>query len=101
MAQEPSSRLIHCLSVILFSLRETEFRERGIPPNMMTKIDKTQRPEQTDIVILPIRQILRVKAFRLGFSEQRAGRKFQYDEQRSSEENWHYERGRQLALAAP
>jgi hypothetical protein len=47
-----------------------------------------------------IETIMKSKAFRQGFDEKRAGREFRYDEKQTSDD-WNYERGRQLATAAP
>jgi hypothetical protein len=56
--------------------------------------------EQAKITFMTIERIMRSKAFRRGFAEKRAGRAIRYDEERAGD-NWNYERGRQLAAAAP
>ena len=59
--------------------------------------------DQADTRPATVGQIMQSKAFRQGFEEKRAGREFRYDEEFGDDGNdtWEYERGRQLATAAP
>jgi hypothetical protein len=56
--------------------------------------------EQADTVFATTKQMMRSEAFRRGFEEKRAGKRFRYDEE-PLRDDWEYERGRQLATAAP
>ncbi len=61
------------------------------------------RPPKQQVKTVPVsaKRIMARKAFRLGFEDQRAGRKPRYDEERSVNDSWDYERGRQFAIVAP
>ena len=64
---------------------------------------KTSKRETDQVKTVPVsaRTIMARKAFRLGFEDQRAGRKPRYDEEQSTNDSWDYERGRQFAIVAP
>jgi hypothetical protein len=61
----------------------------------------TKVVDQVDIFWTTAAQMMRTKAFRRGFDDKRAGRKFSYDSEPEGEPVGDYENGRQLATVAP